>query len=78
MLMCDMVLNDVTLEWDENGELITDTENLLRWPMIGDGRTETGFSGIFDGNGHVISGMVVITEPVANTAGYAGAGFFHS
>ena len=54
--MCDMVLNDVTLEWDENGELITDTENLLRGTMIGD------YSGIFDGNGHTITGMVIDSE----------------
>ena len=61
MLMCDMVLNDVKLEWDDDGELITNTESLLKWPMIGSGM-QSECSGVFDSNGHTISGMVIEEE----------------
>lgn len=52
----DLILNDVVLTWDEEGNC-TNTEELLEWAPIGDGHP--GFSGVFLGNGYTISGMYI-------------------
>jgi len=56
ILTTDIIINDVKLTWDENGEL-TNTEDLFEWTSIGaiDGYE---FSGIFEGGGHTVSGGV--------------------
>lgn len=49
----DLILNDVTLTWDEDGNLLTDTDTLRKWtpiPYVG---------GTVQGNGHIISGLYI-------------------
>lgn len=46
----NLILNDVILTWDDEGNC-TNAETLLEWTPI------RGFSGIFLGNGYTISGM---------------------
>lgn len=62
ILANDIVLNDVELTYDENGNLTVDASTLNQWTPI------NGFKGIFDGNGHSISGVYVNTT--------SSAGFF--
>lgn len=52
----NLILNDVELTWDEDGEL-TNTEPLLEWTPIGGSTYDTRFSGVFDGAGYTISGL---------------------
>ncbi len=62
LLANDIVLNDVELTYDSNGNLTVDAAKLNQWTPI------NGFSGIFDGNGFSISGVYVDTS--------SSAGFF--
>lgn len=56
ILANNLILNDVVLEWDEEGNLLNDPSTLHEWTPIG------GFSGIFDGNNRVIAGAYVNQE----------------
>lgn len=49
----DIVLNDETLSYGENGELTIDGAQLVQWTPI------RWFNGIFDGNGHTVSGLYI-------------------
>ena len=62
ILANDIVLNDVALTYDTNGNLTADVSALNQWTPI------NGFRGIFDGAGHSISGIYVNTT--------SSAGFF--
>ena len=64
----NLILNDVELTWNEEGEL-TNTEPLLEWTPISD------FSGLFDGNNYYISGAFV---DEANSSRDYKTGFFDS
>lgn len=65
LLANDLILNDVVLTWDENGEL-TNTEELLEWTPI------SSFSGTFDGDGCTISGLYY-KNPTGVCAGLFGS-----
>lgn len=52
----NLILNDVVLTWDENGNC-TNVEELLEWASIGTSRP--GFSGNFLGNGYTVSGIYI-------------------
>ena len=56
LLANDLILNDVVLQWDANGSLINDLDTLHEWTPLG---SSLQFSGIFDGNGHTVSGLYV-------------------
>lgn len=58
----NLILNDVMLTWDEDGNC-TNTEELLKWTPIG------RFSGSVLGSGYIISGMYI-------TSANDGVGFF--
>ena len=51
ILKCDIILNACTIEYDEEGKLISDPTQLKQWTPI------PVFKGIFDGNDHCISGL---------------------
>lgn len=51
LLANDLILNNVTLTWDKDGNLLTNTEDLREWTPI------PTFSGTLNGNGHAISGL---------------------
>lgn len=53
VLTNNLILNDITFIWDGNGNCLNDTSALLKWTPIDD------FTGTFNGNGFVISGMYV-------------------
>ncbi|MBO4914222.1 MAG: Ig domain-containing protein, partial [Oscillospiraceae bacterium] len=53
LLAKDLILNKTVLEWDEAGNLTTDTGKLKQWTPIG------YFTGKFDGGGHTVSGLYV-------------------
>lgn len=57
VLANDLILNDVKLTWDAEGNC-TNTEKLNVWTPVGN--KTTAFSGIFDGENHTISGVYVI------------------
>lgn len=53
----NLILNDVVLTWDAEGNCTNDAKELNEWVPIG---TRTaGFSGKFLGNGYVISGIYI-------------------
>ncbi|MDD7672649.1 MAG: Ig-like domain-containing protein [Clostridia bacterium] len=56
ILGSNLILNDVELTWDKNGNL-TNTETLRTWTPIGS-KNGTSFSGIFDGSNYIVSGGV--------------------
>ena len=60
MLANDIVLNNVELTYDTNGNLTADATKLNVWTPI------DGFKGVFDGNGFSVSGVYV------NGASYSG------
>lgn len=66
LLANDLILNNVTLTWDKDGNLLTNTENLWEWAPI------PTFSGTLNGNGHAISGLytTIVDE------GYEATGLF--
>ena len=71
ILTNDLILNDVVLEWDEDGNLKNDLDSLHLWTPIGKNYSNM-FTGIFDGGGHTISGLVVIQDgDYAGLFGYA-------
>ena len=53
----DLIMNDVILEWDEEGKLTNDASTLRAWTPIGN--SHSSFSGKFNGNQHTISGIIV-------------------
>lgn len=57
LLANDLILNDVVLEWDDKGNLTTDTSKLKQWTPIGS--RNNPFTGKFDGSGHTVSGLYV-------------------
>lgn len=72
LLANDLILNDVELnwdaegnltnapvpEWDDEGNLVNAAKLLHPWTPIG-GKRSFGFTGVFDGGGHTISGLYV-------------------
>ena len=56
VLANDIIINDVKLEYDNDGALTTDKDALRKWNPI------NGFKGILRGDGHAISGMYVETD----------------
>ena len=64
ILANDITLNSVELTYDANGNLTVNASTLNQWTPI------NGFKGIFNGNGHTISGVYVNTS--------SSAGFFTS
>ncbi|MBQ4260080.1 MAG: bacterial Ig-like domain-containing protein [Lachnospiraceae bacterium] len=58
ILTKDIVLNSQELTYDENGNLTVDTGGLYEWTPIGKDYNSS-FRGIFNGNGHTISGVYV-------------------
>ena len=54
----NLIFNEETIEWDETGALITPSNNLNKWTPIG-AASDIYFSGIFYGNGYLISGIYV-------------------
>jgi len=60
LLAKDLILNKTVLEWDEAGNLTTDTGKLKQWTPIGNNSNE--FTGKFDGGGHTVSGLYVNTS----------------
>ena len=68
LLVNDLILNETTPEWDEEGNC-TNSVSLRKWTPIGE--TFDDFVGIFDGEGHVVSGLYVnVTD--SNEAGLFG------
>lgn len=63
ILGCNIVLNP-TIEYDENGKLLSDPETLNMWNPIGTDSIYTGwsFGKLFDGNGYTISGIYCISS----------------
>ena len=59
ILANDIVLNDVELSYDANGNLTVDADTLNQWTPIDE------FRGIFDGNSFSISGVYVNTDSAA-------------
>ena len=55
VLTTDIVVNETVLAAD--GSLGADPDTLRMWRSIGDDDTENIFKGIFDGQGHTISGL---------------------
>lgn len=53
ILMSDIVINREALTYDANGNLTANTRNMRSCPYFKD------FRGIFDGNGHYISGLYI-------------------
>ncbi len=51
----NLILNDVTLTWDEKGNL-TNEEELKEWTPVG---CDEFFTGRFDGNGYTVSGLYI-------------------
>lgn len=70
ILTTNIVLNDITFKWDENGDLTNDTSSLKQWPMIGN--EDSSFDGIFNGNGHSISGLWIDYSYTKNPEDYWG------
>lgn len=67
----DIVLNEETLTYDDEGYLTIDDTNLNKWTPIGNYGAE--FNGIFEGNLHTISGVYVEdVRDYAGLFGYAG------
>ena len=64
ILANDIALNSVELTYDANGNLTVNASTLNQWTPI------NGFKGIFNGNGHTISGVYINTT--------SSAGFFTS
>lgn len=56
---------------DENGNLLVDALTLNEWTPIGGGTSSVLYKGIFDGNGHRISGIYV-NKPSFQRAGFIG------
>lgn len=73
-LINDIRLNDNVL--DSNGELRPDAESLNTWHPLGHGWNLSqghAFKGVFDGNGHTISGLYINnTQEQAGFFGYIG------
>ena len=69
ILANDLILNDVELTWDADGNLLNGPATLHEWTPIGDNSTE--FTGKFDGGGHTVSG-VYINQPGKNYIGFFG------
>lgn len=57
LLANDLILNDVEIKWDADGNLLTDPAALHQWTPIGNDAAT--FSGKFDGGGHTISGLYI-------------------
>lgn len=49
----NLILNDVVLTWDKDGNLLTDTATLHKWTPI------PNVQGTVQGNGHIISGLYI-------------------
>lgn len=62
-LGADILLSDQTLI-DENGALIADSSTLEKWTPIGN--SSVMFTGFFDGDGHMVSGMFINTTSTHN------------
>lgn len=58
VLTDDIVVNENVL--DDKGLLSEDTSNLRKWTPIGD--LENSYTGIFDGDGHTISGLYTVSD----------------
>lgn len=69
LLANNLILNDVVLEWDEEGNLLNDTTTLHEWTPIG--KTDDRFSGCFNGSNYTISG-VFINSPSSYNIGLFG------
>lgn len=69
ILSSNLILNDAELFWDEEGNLLNDTDTLYEWKPIGNDITD--FTGIFDGNNFFISG-VYINETTMDSVGFLG------
>ncbi|MBR2548037.1 MAG: hypothetical protein IKF07_07605, partial [Eubacterium sp.] len=70
ILYNDIILNDADLSADDSGELVNGKTGLLKWVPIG--YRGGYFRGVFDGNGHSISGMYI------NNSNYIDLGLFGS
>ena len=67
LLLNDLILNDVELQWDADGNLQNDPATLKKWTPIGN--SQNPFTGTFNGDGHTISGMYVSTRDTAGLFG---------
>lgn len=73
ILANDLILNDVEITWDaqitwDRDISCTNADQLRRWTPIGD--YDHPLEGVFDGNGHIVSGLYV--EASADSERYAG------
>lgn len=65
VLTADIVVNEL---YDENGNVVQDSSDLLIWTPIGDGWYDeelyqtTVYEGIFDGQGHFVQGLLAYEE----------------
>lgn len=70
LLANNLILNNSRLEWNENYTLLNDTEKLHEWLPIGDG--SNSFSGILDGNGYCVSGVLINSGTRTSRCGLLG------
>ena len=70
ILANDLILNDVELTWDKDGNLLNDPETLNEWTPIGSNYSSS-YTGTFDGGGHTVSG-VYINQPGMDSIGFFG------
>lgn len=70
LLKNDLILNDITIEWNVGGNLITNPETLYEWTPIGS--NEKRFTGVFDGENHQISGIYIQDTNEENYCGLFG------
>lgn len=56
---------------DKNGNLLMEASELREWTPIGSNELNHQYAGVFDGNGHTISG-VYVNNPSADRAGFFG------
>lgn len=62
-LGADIILNDGKII-DEKGALVADSSKLHKWTPIGN--SSVAFTGTFDGDGHIVSGMFINTTSSHN------------
>lgn len=76
ILTNNLILNDVIIRWDEEGNC-TNSEELLEWIPIqlDDYRS---FTGTFDGQGHTISGMYIDSDSITNCGLFGSSGNYES